>query len=273
MGRLGNQMFQFSSVLGIAERKNYKVAFPLENCLEIKMNGPLDPNSMKNIGVKADLLDCFNIPSDYFIPSSFIDIKRIYQENKFEYDSQTESIEDNTDIKGYFQTEKYFSHISERLKAIFSFKSEIIRQGKKIMSDYVVGERAVSIHVRRGDYTLYPDHHPTCDMNYYRSAFEEICKKVNDFSNVIIFSDDKKWCKENFHNIIDIPFVIPAVDNPYVELYIMTQCKYHIIANSSFSWWGSWLSDSELTIAPKRWFGKMITHNTNDIYCDGWIKL
>ena len=271
MGRLGNQMFQFSSILGIAKRKNYKVAFPLENCSSMKMTGPLDPDSMKNIGVKADLLDCFDIPSDYFIPRSSIQIKKSYKENKFEYDSQTENIEDGTDLIGFFQTEKYFSDISQELKNIFSFKSEIIQQGNKVMSDYSVGERPISIHIRRGDYTLYPDHHPTCDINYYKKSLEDICKKSISFSSIIIFSDDKKWCKENLFNHIYLPFIIPDVDNPYVELYMMTQCKYHIIANSSFSWWGAWLADSELTIAPKKWFGKMIPHNTSDLYCPSWL--
>ena len=142
------------------------------------------------------------------------------------------------------------------------------------MSDYLVGERPISIHIRRGDYTLYPDHHPTCDISYYKKSLEDICKKSISFSSIIVFSDDKKWCKENLINHIDFPFIIPDVDNPYVELYMMTQCKYHIIANSSFSWWGAWLSNTNQVIAPAKWFGdELDIHNWSDLYCKNWIVI
>jgi hypothetical protein len=68
-------------------------------------------------------------------------------------------------------------------------------------------------------------------------------------------------------------FTIPETENPYVELYMMTKCNYHIIANSSFSWWGSWLSNSKLTIAPSQWFGSAMGKNTDDVYCKNWIKI
>jgi len=254
-GQIGNQMFQYAALKGIAISNQVDYIIPPKEVF-----GTQYP-------IISKLDDCFSLNCERGIS----DFKKSYKENKFEYDSQTENIEDGTDLIGFFQTEKYFSDISQELKKIFSFKSEITRQGKKVMSDYLVGERPISIHIRRGDYTLYPDHHPTCDISYYKKSLEDICKKSISFSSIIVFSDDKKWCKENLINHIDFPFIIPDVDNPYVELYMMTQCKYHIIANSSFSWWGAWLADSELTIAPKKWFGKMISHNTSDIYCPSWL--
>jgi hypothetical protein len=54
----------------------------------------------------------------------------------------------------------------------------------------------------------------------------------------------------------------------------MTLCDYHIIANSSYSWWGSWLANSERTIAPKNWFaGDCAGHDTKDLYCENWIVI
>jgi hypothetical protein len=91
-----------------------------------------------------------------------------------------------------------------------------------------------------------------------------------DDSNFYVFSDDINWCIENFTNPnLKINFINSG--SPYVDLYLMTQCEGHIIANSSFSWWGSWLSTgSKKTIAPSNWFGPQINKDTSDIYCKNW---
>jgi hypothetical protein len=273
MGRLGNQMFQFASTVGIANRKGYDVKFPIENCSAPHMVGPIDVKSGSITPVKCDLLDCFDVPKEYFISSSRLQIYSLFNEEKFEYDSNTELIPDGSALNGYFQTEKYFLEIREEIKKIFSFKEEIVKEGNRILDQMREGKELVSIHVRRGDYTLYPDHHPTCDTSYYTKCLEEIKRVSNSDLKIVIFSDDKQWCLDNMKNYIGEDFSITNSEDPYVELYMMTKCQYHVIANSSFSWWGSWLSDSKLTIAPSRWFGPLIPKNTEDVYCKNWIKI
>jgi hypothetical protein len=273
MGRLGNQMFQFSSTLGIAKRKGFEARFPIENCTVSYTNGPIDLNTGLTSAVKCDLLDCFDIPEEYFIPSHQLVINYSYNEERFEYDPNTENLPDGLVLNGYYQTEKYFLDIKEDLKNIFKFKPEFISPADYILDPIKEGKELVSIHVRRGDYTLYPDHHPTCDPSYYSKSIEEIKKISGDNIKIIIFSDDKDWCLNNMGNYIGNDFIISPIDNPYSELYMMTKCNYHVIANSSFSWWGSWLSDSKLTIAPEKWFGRMIQKNTEDVYCKNWIKI
>lgn len=273
MGRLGNQMFQFASTLAIGKRKGYDVKFPIENCNVFRRIGPVDLNTGDLTDVKCDLLDCFDMPNEYFISSSRLQIYSVYSESKFEYDDRIESIPDGFNLSGYFQTEKYFLDIKEEIKKIFSFKKEIIQEGNRILKEISGGKELVSIHVRRGDYTLYPDHHPTCDPGYYSRCLEEIKKISGEGLKVIVFSDDKQWCLDNMKNYIGENFCITNTEDPYVELYMMTKCNYHVIANSSFSWWGSWLSDSKLTIAPSRWFGPAMGKNTNDVYCKNWIKI
>ena len=273
MGRLGNQMFQFASTLGIGKRKGYDVKFPIENCSTARMVGPIDVKTGSVTPVKCDLLDCFDIPEEYFISSSKLQIYSLFNEGRFEYDPNTEIIPDGTVLNGYFQTEKYFLDIREEIRKILSFKEEIAKEGNRILDQIGEGKELVSIHVRRGDYTLYPDHHPTCDLTYYTKCLEEIKKISGENKKIIIFSDDKQWCLANMKNYIGEDFFITNSEDPYVELYMMTKCDYHIIANSSFSWWGSWLSDSKLTIAPSRWFGPLIPKNTEDVYCENWVKL
>jgi hypothetical protein len=273
MGRLGNQMFQLASTLGIGKRLGFDVRFPIENCKFSQNTGPIDLKTGSLSQVKCDLLECFDIPTEYFIPSSRLQIYSLYSESIFEYDNRIESIPDGCNLSGYFQTEKYFFDIREEIKKILSFKEEIVKEGNRILDQIREGKELVSIHVRRGDYTLYPDHHPTCDPIYYTKCLEEIKKISGENKKIIIFSDDKQWCLDNMKNYIGENFFITNSEDPYVELYMMTKCDYHIIANSSFSWWGSWLSDSKLTIAPSRWFGPAMGKNTNDVYCKNWIKI
>lgn len=269
MGRLGNQMFQFSSTLGIADKKGTTAVFPESNCYTASLNGPIDPKTGLKISVKCDLKDCFDIPLEHFVPMENIRPSAIYQEGDLKFDPGVYSVPEGCDLVGYFQTEKYFSNIREKLLQVFSFKSEI----QKIALDYwdkeidlfLNGSIPVSLHVRRGDYTLYPDHHPTCSKEYYDSA-------MNIFSGdhkFIVFSDDIEWCKENFKGD---RFHHVDTGSPYSDLKIMTMCNHHINANSSFSWWGAWLNPKEnkRVICPSRWFGPAIPKDVSDVYCEGW---
>jgi len=273
MGRLGNQMFQFASTLGIGKRKGYDVKFPIENCFISQRTGPIDVKTGGITDVKCDLLDCFDIPNDYFVSRNLIPVNNLYNERSFEYDSLTENIPDYVSLNGYFQTEKYFLDIKDTIKKTFNFKKEFREPGDEFLESISGGKEIISIHVRRGDYTLYPDHHPTCDSDYYKNAILEIKKVSGEDIKIIVFSDDKEWCIQNLGDYIGKDFIIPSTINPYIELYMMTRCNYHIIANSSFSWWGSWLSDSKLTVSPYKWFGPLMDKNTQEIYCKNWIVL
>ena len=126
----------------------------------------------------------------------------------------------------------------------------------------------ISLHIRRGDYVTNP-HHPLQNLNYYSSALNNFDSNLN----VIIFSDDSQWVKNQDFFESD-RFLVSDGGDTYIDLCLMTLCKYHIIANSSYSWWGAWLSKSEKVISPKNWFSGINSHyNTKDIYCNDWIIL
>jgi hypothetical protein len=255
MGRFGNQMFQFAATVGIARKLGYDVFFPIERFVNNE-----DPNSYNG----AKLLDCFDIDPSYFRGIQEIPIKYIYNEHEFTYNNQTENIPDFTSLNGYFQTEKYFTHIEDEIRKIFTFRDDI----KKIGDEILEIEDGISIHVRRGDYLGSPDHHPTQDQNYYLSSIKEFMKQKN--TKFYIFSDDPEWCKMN---MIVPNSQIVETGSPYVDLYLMSKCKGHIIANSSFSWWGAWLSKSEKVIAPSKWFGPSMNKDASEVYCDKWIVI
>jgi len=274
MGRLGNQMFQFASTLGVADKTGYDARFPLDNCFVAERSGPLDPLTGINTEVKCDLLDCFEISPVYFIPAQHVRIDSWYQETLFTYDQRILEVRDNTGLHGYLQTEKYFSHARDLILSQFTFKRAYLDSATAYMENIRAlnkDAKIVSIHVRRGDYVMQPNHHPICSREYYESASSLIKEKIGD-CKFLVFSDDPEWCRNEFKND---DYIISELSDPYSELCAMSLCDHHIIANSSFSWWGAWLnkSSNKIVTAPSKWFGPSMGKDTSDVCCKNWIKL
>lgn len=274
LGRLGNQMFQFASTVGIAKRLGYEPRFPLDNCRVFFPAGPFSRERGSNENIKCDLMEAFEIPEDYFINSSDIKIDYLYNESKFEFNEETKELPDNCGISGYYQSEKYFKEYRDLILSIFSFKSPYKDLAVQYMENIRKDDKSsvlASIHVRRGDYLMYPDHHPVCTKEYQESARKILKEKYGDV-RFLVFSDDVEWCKNTFRNE---EYTIVNLGNPYSEMLAMSLCDHHIIANSSFSWWGAWLNPKrdKTVIAPNNWFGPAINKNTQDVYCEDWVKI
>ena len=269
-GRLGNQMFQFAACVGISRKIGAEAKFPIENCFVFQRTGPFDPVLGSNIDVRCELLHCFDIPGEYFIPGRHLRSDRVYSERDFTFDSSAFQIPDFTAINGYFQTEKYFAHCQDEIRKIFTFKEEILKEAESFKSKInFEGKEIVSLHVRRTDYVHTANHHPPCPIEYYNEAMSRFNP---DNSIYMVFSDDPDWCKQNLsgQNLI-----FSELQNSYQEMCCMSLCDHHIIANSSFSWWGAWLNPSptKKVVAPSRWFGPALPKDTRDVYSDSWIKI
>ena len=162
------------------------------------------------------------------------------------------------------QSTKWFDHIEDSIREDFEFKNDIYNPCKE-MIDTV--DNPIALHVRRGDYITNADNHPPCTKEYYDNALS----KFDADRNVVVFSDDPEWCGTEFP---DDRFLISEGGDNLADLCMMSMCSDFIIANSSFSWWGSWLSKNpdKKIIAPKKWFGTGYTaaHDTSDLYCDNW---
>ncbi len=105
--------------------------------------------------------------------------------------------------------------------------------------------------------------------------FSAIKSNYGNNVNIVIFSDDMEWCKTQFN---DANTYFAQGNSNIVDLYLMAHCKHHIIANSSFSWWGAWLkklfvANPGCVIAPYPWFGPQSKNDTADLYCSDWKKL
>jgi hypothetical protein len=266
LGRLGNQMFEFAALRGIAAKHGYEVCIP-------------DP-SHKGIE-NYSLHDCFDLNH---IPIGFIH-HYLSEGPQFHFNEEVfNECPDNISLHGFFQTEKYFSHIRNTILKDFTFHKHIKIPCLEMMEEV---EEPIFLHVRRGDanltdprgfkwsYTQCGDMHPTQDIEYYEKALSYFDKD----RPVIIFSDSPEWVREQslfsgsrfLHSEPSEKYPDGSYI-PYTDLCLMSLCSGAIIANSSLSWWGAWLQTNpdKKIIAPKKWFGPAKNCNTKDLYCDGW---
>ncbi len=250
LGRLANQMFQYASLKGIANNRNLQYCIPPREAF-----GQLDANVR---GSDQILYDVFDIESKNTVQ---LIQQGVHGERVFHFDPELfDKCPDNVDLQGYYQTEKYFKHIEDEIRKDFAFKEDLLKQCKEFVT-----EDMISLHIRRGDYVTNPNH-PTQSLDYYKEALSNLPSDLP----VAIFSDDPEWVRQQPMFKGD-RFLIAEGNASDCDLCLMTLCKYHIIANSSYSWWGAWLADSRKVIAPKNWFGGgCVNKKTKDIYCEDW---
>ena len=264
-GRLGNQMFQYASLKGIARNRNYEYCFP-------PLGGAAEWNNVEQYYQEIRegkaghiLLQPFTMESNSQLNLQYIDKSRpVVQEKTFAFDEEIfNTCPDWVDIRGFFQTEKYFKHIRDEIKKDFTFRDEIINPCKEMVSGI---DDPISLHIRRTDY-ITNSNHSTLELDYYESALSNF----DSDATILVFSDDPDWCNQQ-ELFSDDRFMIAEGNSGYVDMCLMSLCSGHIIANSSFSWWGAWLSDSKQVIAPSQWFtgSNNDSKDTKDIYCDGW---
>ena len=188
-----------------------------------------------------------------------------YPERSVSFDEQTFRLPRAIDInlEGYYQTSRYFQHCQAEIRDLFTFKECVRRTASQTLPKGIL----VSLHVRRTDYTVMSEKHPCQPPEYYESAFESHVRHFGPELRPLVFSDDISWCRENMRWL---PHHTVFMDNdPFADLCLMSWCHAHVIANSSFSWWGAWLGRGR-TIAPRNWFGPKGPQDWQDIYCDGW---
>ncbi len=177
-------------------------------------------------------------------------------------------------LHGYFQSERYFQNIADTLREELSQingSSAIFRSiGEEIKRQET---NSVSIHIRRGDYESEPKtnaFHGLLEGEYYREAILRIQKQVAN-SRYYIFSDDPRVACQLLPSNLDYTMVSGRNIRDIEELMLMSFCKHHIIANSSFSWWGAWLgSRGGTTVAPRRWFAQQSQSSIRDRFPSKW---
>jgi hypothetical protein len=286
-GGLGNQMFQYAIARALST--HYNTDFVLDsswfNDLEKgvtprKLELPLlniDQTLFNNSG-KLTTKKKFRLALQHYLPFGPI-IQR--QVNAYDFDQAIFHLKNigrrDLYLFGYWQSFRYFSHIRALLQLEFTAREQLPQAYKKYESEILTSE-SVMVHVRRGDYVHSPSashFHGALDLNYYLNAFKQILSAHHN-AHFFIFSDDLDWAKSALPQDLSMTFIENlSLDNSTVhELELMTSCKHHIIANSSFSWWGAWLKKGSggYVYSPNRWLSNRSLDLSNLLPAD-WLKL
>ena len=268
IGRLGNQMFQYAALVSIAKKDN----------LKYYINSP-----------KIELLECFNIPTKIYshyndevsTPNEFkmdrienpccIDAPFEEDYKLFDTKFHKEFYDLNHDDKslvGFFQNFNYFKGYENTLRSHFTFRNKIDIICKNYYNQMFSGVKTLALHIRRTDY-LNSSVLNNLSLEYYENALTKFDTSIP----VLVFSDDTDWCK--YQSIFsDDRFIVMKSNNTYIDLCLMSLCDYHIIANSTYSWWGSWIAKSKKTICPKNWFTPQFSNLDSDgLRLPYWIAL
>lgn len=176
---------------------------------------------------------------------------------------------------GEWQSEKWFKDCKNEVINAFSFKYISEKNIKE--ASIIQCNESVSIHVRRGDYVGNNTYANCATKDYYIRAIDYIKSKYPE-CRFWVFSNEIDWCKENLIDTIGnkVSFVDWNTGNDsYQDMYLMSQCKHNIIANSSFSWWGAYLNKNEdkIVVAPEKWFNTNFPEHFKDIVPSKWLKL
>lgn len=280
IGGLGNQMFQYAA--GKALALKHQVPLKIDTSfLEKDPNGQYTKRQLELNGFDLQLeiagsAELSHFKQNFFnhLALSFPGLFSYYyaKETATSYHAAFQRFPKNTFLDGFWQSELYFKTYASAIREVFRFKEETIARNKD-MAQKMHAVRSVSLHVRRGDYVsnaLANKFHGLCTPSYYQEAVKFI--QGTGPVELFIFSDDIDWCKQ--HSRFDVPVHYMQTGDAFSDLYLMTQCKHHVIANSSFSWWGAWLNPShdKIVVAPKNWFQEA-SINTSDIVPKGWVKL
>lgn len=290
-GGLGNQMFQYAAGHALARRTGASLR--------------LDVGHFARFDKRHYLLDCYGVPaqiSQEASPGAWRGLAhslavrasrklglptrvlyggwQIYIQPGFHFDAAFDTLTPPVHLDGYFQSERYFGAVGDEIRDLFTIRVPA-SPGFAAQRDAIAAAAwPVSVHVRRGDYISDPvvrEVHGMCDDEYYRAAITSAERLCGGSPTYFVFSDDLPRARELLRDLHDAVYVDSDAERPWEDMALMAACRTHIIANSSFSWWGAWLDPrpDKQVIAPRQWFtpAHQRTVSTADVYSPGWIVL
>lgn len=281
-GGLGNQLFQYAAARSLADRLGCELA--------------LDLRGLADNGDRPFQLDLYRIRARVAPPQLLASLPDwrssrwgrmrsslsqrvpavlsfpVFWPCSFAFDPRFERISRPVYLVGYWQSEQYFGWNRVRLLQDIQLVTPVPATTPWL--EQIRNTRSVALHIRRGDYVsnaAAAQFHGLCGMDYYHAAVQALKLQFPDIQ-VFVFSDEPDWART--HLRLDVPTYYVDANPGQVDLELMRQCCHHVVANSSFSWWGAWLceSDGQVVHAPRRWFADPAT-DTSDVVPARWIQL
>lgn len=278
-GALGNQLFTYAFYRSLTD-KGIDVAIDT-SWFEQYMKKGIDHYRLNKFNTKINI-------NSKSLPSFVYDVRNpihkviwkfkigifglLFEKENGVFDEKIYNLENHI-LVGTWQTEKYFRNVENKLRDELKYIGEWDNKNIRLKEKIMECSNAVSVHVRRGDYIKYSKlFGGVCTDEYYRKAIHYIKNRLNN-PTFFCFSDDIEWCMNHFRNEDHMYFVEGNTGNQsHMDLVLMSYCKHHIIANSSYSWWGAWIGTfpDSVIIAPRIWLNGQ---STRDIWCDNWIRM
>lgn len=301
VGRLGNQMFQYATIRALqelngedeiielsfkkyVEARGHKNELNMFNIKEIKIVDKIEKNIAQNIIIF--LIKTLEKIMIYIIPKEKYEYKRYLLEKRVApilnklgiyfmkqgYYELKKTKAKNKILIGYFESEKYFNHLREKLLLEFTPKAPIIKENINLYKN-IKDLNSVCVTIRRGDFITDKKarkNHYICTPEYFYEAIKVIQEKLEN-PMFFVFSDDVEWVKNNMKFPKGTIFE-SGKDPVWEKLRMMYSCKHFIISNSTFSWWAQYLSrnNEKIVVAPSRWRN---TGYSKDIYGEKWILI
>lgn len=272
-GGIGNQLFQYAAGRALADRLGTDLA------LDTRYVGGDGADCFAHFA-QARFLRGADLPpakSDgwlrYGLWRAFGRNPRFHRERGLGFEPGFPDLPDGTYLHGYWQSEQYFAPIRDRLRKDLAFTTPLDPANAALAARIAESAHPVAVHVRRGDY-LASGSYAACPPEYYRQAIALLTRALGATPACFIFSNDPGWAKENLR--LGAGQVVVDINDEtrgHFDLQLMSRCAHHVIANSTFSWWGAWLNPApdKRVIAPRNWFGTSRLVNP-DLVPEGWIR-
>ena len=281
-GGLGNQMFQYALCLQLKSLGKEVKIDDISGFVQDEKRVPaLAPFSVSyERPTKKELiqmLDSSLMPWNRVRRKLFGRKRKGYFEEDKRYHPEIMTWDDIY-LEGYWQTEKYFEAIADEVRKAYDTDRLLRNIEDSRLEDWlklIDSNQSVSVHVRRGDYLL-PENQALfggiCTDTYYKEAMSRMMRERPD-CRFYLFTNDKQWARAQIAEYkkaepsdtdaktydVNLYDNIEVVDfgerNDYAEFVLMSRCKHNILANSSFSWWASYLNRNadKIVLVPDRW--------------------
>jgi hypothetical protein len=285
MGGLGNQMFQYAAGWSLARRLGAELL--------------VDRTWLEGEGLFATPrhyeLDAFHLQTRSATPKVVSKLERrsesalnglrqklglaasvtVLHEASHAFDKRLNTVSGDVLLVGYWQSEKYFANCVEAIRAEFELGDSPSPRSSELI-EKIRATNSLSLHVRRGDYASHEATgrvHGLMPISYYRDAVGLVTERAGR-AEIFVFSDDIDWCKRELQIRGQQLHFVDHNTQGSEDMRLMNACRHHILANSSFSWWGAWLNPDpeKIVVAPVRWF-RDGSIDTSDLLPDSWLRL
>ena len=293
---LGNQMFMYAAGLALSERLRTELRLGAwDFLLDTRKDRPYHLNCFPAITeLDASFSETWRISPKMAVEkcyaytqgcnsltrsiikaaSIFFPKGRLYKPKYCSYSPEFESVDDDTCLEGYFESERVFADIKDVVRRKFMFSPECFDSA---LTAQVRACNSAAIHVRRGDKAAADSF--ASEIPYLKDAITRLLS-LTDRPRFFVFSDDIEWCRETLPKIHDTDYTFIEGRTPPQDMALMTQCRHVIMGPSTFSWWGAWLNDNpnKIIIAPdiNLWYGQIAASSIEDrkyLLPHEWIKI